>query len=70
MDDNGHGTHCSGIMAATAGNDTGIAGVANNDNVKIMALKILDETGSGYGYDSGAYNYIYKAQQLGVNVLL
>lgn len=70
MDDNGHGTHCSGIMAASTGNGVGIAGVANNDNVKIMALKILDETGSGYGYEAvGAYNYIYKAQQLGVNVV-
>lgn len=70
LDDNGHGSHCSGIMAAKSNNETGIAGTAKSDNVKIMALKILDESGSGYGMEAvGAYNYIYKAQQLGVNVV-
>ena len=69
MDDNGHGTHCSGIMAANC-NNVGIQGVTNNENIKIMPLKILDEDGSGYGIEFvGAYNYIYKAQQLGVNVV-
>lgn len=69
MDDNGHGTHCSGIMAAEY-NNAGIQGVTNNQKIKIMALKILDEDGSGYGIEFvGAYNYIYKAQQLGVNVV-
>ena len=35
-----------------------------------MALKTLNEEGSGSGMDAiGAYNYIYKAQQLGVNVV-
>ncbi len=70
LDDNGHGSHCSGIMAATQGNNAGISGVATSENVKIMALKILDEEGYGYGMEAvGAYNYIYKAQQLGVNVV-
>lgn len=69
IDDNGHGTHCSGIMAANC-NNVGIQGVANNEKIKIMPLKILDEDGSGYGIEFvGAYNYIYKAQQLGVNVV-
>lgn len=69
MDDNGHGTHCSGIMAANH-NNIGVQGVTDNENIKIMPLKILDERGSGYGIEFvGAYNYIYKAQQLGVNVV-
>lgn len=69
MDDNGHGTHCSGIMAANY-NNIGIQGVTANEKIKIMPLKILDESGSGYGIEFvGAYNYIYKAQQLGVNVV-
>lgn len=69
MDDNGHGTHCSGIMAAEW-NQTGIRGIVNNSKIKIMPLKILDADGSGYGMECvGAYNYIYKAQQLGVNVV-
>lgn len=70
LDDNGHGSHCSGIMAGTADNKVGISGVATSDNVKIMGLKILDAEGYGYGFEAiGAYNYIYKAQQLGVNVV-
>lgn len=69
MDDNGHGSHCSGIMAASAENGVGISGIDTDENVKIMGLKILDAEGSGYGYEAfGAYNYIYKAQCEGVNV--
>ena len=44
MDDNGHGTHVAGIIAA-ADNDSGIVGVA--PGVQIYALKVLDSTGSG-----------------------
>jgi subtilisin family serine protease len=36
-DEYGHGTHCAGIVAAIAGNSTGIAGVA--PDVRIMPLK-------------------------------
>ena len=70
MDDNGHGSHCSGIMAAVSGNGVGIEGAAKSENIKIMALKILNADGMGYGMESvGAYNYIYRAQQMGVNVV-
>ncbi len=70
MDDNGHGTHCSGIMAASVQNGIGMAGTAAAEQVKIMGLKILDAEGSGYGMEAvGAYNYIYQAQQNGVNVV-
>lgn len=44
MDDNGHGTHCAGIIAAV-NNDIGVIGVAPEAN--LYALKILDSTGSG-----------------------
>ncbi len=69
MDENGHGTHCAGIIAAQM-NDVGIAGVASiADNVKIMALRFLDESGSGYVSDAlGAYYYIKRAIDAGVNV--
>ena len=67
-DDNGHGTHVAGIISASANNNAGIAGVS--PDVQIMALKFLDEDGSGYLEDAlAAYNYIYCAQQLGVNVV-
>jgi len=70
MDDNGHGTHCSGIMAATADDNDGISGIAQSSNVKIMALKILDADGTCYEMEAvGAYNYIYRAQQLGIHVV-
>lgn len=44
-DDNGHGTHVAGTIAA-ADNDTGVVGVAPKAN--IYALKVLDANGSGY----------------------
>jgi len=44
-DDNGHGTHVSGIVAAED-NSFGVVGVA--PNAKIYALKVLDRRGSGY----------------------
>jgi subtilisin family serine protease len=45
MDENGHGTHCAGIIGAEGGNETGIAGV--NWTVKIMPLKFMDSDGAG-----------------------
>ncbi len=44
LDDNGHGTHCAGIIAATL-NDYGLVGVA--PKVNLYAVKVLDSTGSG-----------------------
>jgi len=38
MDDNGHGTHCIGIIAGTTNNAQGIAGIA--PNCKIMPIKL------------------------------
>ena len=77
MDDNGHGSHCAGIITAAGNNGKGICGIAGADgkngsrnNLDIMALKILDDEGSGYGSEEvAAYNYINKAQQLGVNIV-
>jgi thermitase len=45
MDDNGHGTHASGIAAAESNNKIGIAGVA--PKCKLMPIKALDAKGSG-----------------------
>lgn len=41
----GHGTHVSGIIAATVNNALGGAGIA--PNVKIMAIKILKDDATG-----------------------
>ena len=71
MDDNGHGSHCAGIIGGLAGNNAGIAGVSGGlDNVRFMALKFLDEEGSGYLEGAlASYAYIAKAQSMGVNVV-
>jgi subtilisin family serine protease len=42
---NGHGTHVAGTIAAQMGNQIGVAGIA--PNAKIMALRIMDESGNG-----------------------
>jgi len=44
-DDNGHGTHVSGIIAATTDNAVGVRGVA--PGVKILPIKALNSNGSG-----------------------
>ena len=44
MDDQMHGTHCAGTIAATGNNSIGIAGVAWQ-GVRLMALKFLTSTG-------------------------
>ncbi|MCL4194847.1 MAG: S8 family serine peptidase, partial [Thermoguttaceae bacterium] len=49
-DDNGHGTHVAGTIAAQGNNTLGVTGVA--PGVKLMALKFLDSTGSGYTSDA------------------
>ncbi len=51
-DDNGHGTHVAGIIAASTGNNLGVSGVLGNGRVKIMPLKFLSAKGSGYVSDA------------------
>jgi thermitase len=48
-DDNGHGTHVTGTIAAQTNNGTSIAGIA--PGVTIMPIKVLDASGSGWFSD-------------------
>lgn len=49
MDDNGHGTHVAGIIAATMNNNKGVAGVA--PNVTVMPVKVCNRFGSCWTTD-------------------
>ena len=59
-DENGHGTHVAGTIAALRGNGVGVAGVA--DGSRLMALRVLNAQGTGsvagviqaYGYAAQA----------------
>ena len=67
MDDNGHGTHCAGIIGAEGDNNEGIAGI--NWNVEIMPLKFLGRGGFGTTGDAiKAINYAIDRKEKGVNV--
>lgn len=67
MDDNGHGTHCAGIIGAEGNNGQGIAGV--NWKVEIMPLKFLGRGGFGSTKNAiEAINYAVDRKKAGVNI--
>lgn len=65
MDDNNHGTLCSGIAAAVTNNSIGIAGVCWN--CKIMPVKGLNKDANGY--DDDLANCIYYAVDNGADII-
>lgn len=68
QDDEGHGTHVAGIIAARRDNAKGTAGI--EEGVKILPLKFLDADGTGSLEDAlAALEYVYQAKQLGVNIV-
>ena len=66
-DNDDHGTHVAGIIGASYNNGTGIAGVAGDVEVKIMALKINGGT-KGTGNLSGAIEAIKYATMMGADI--
>ncbi|HVF66985.1 MAG TPA: S8 family serine peptidase [Pyrinomonadaceae bacterium] len=67
MDENGHGTHCAGIVGAEGDNAKGVAGV--NWQVEIMPLKFMGRGGFGTTKDAvEAINYVIERKAAGVNV--
>lgn len=65
QDDNSHGTHVSGILAATGNNGIGIAGI--NWGARIMPVKILDSQGNGT--TDASISGIYFAVNHGAKVI-
>jgi subtilisin family serine protease len=57
-DDNGHGTHVSGVAAAATNNGVGIAGVTWG--AQIMPVKVLGSDGTGWDSDVAA-GIVYAA---------
>lgn len=68
MDDNGHGTHVAGTIAAAGNNGIGVSGI--NWAGSVMALKFLGADGSGSTSDAiRAINYATMQRvRFGVNV--
>ena len=64
IDDNAHGTHCAGIIAAAGDNGLDITGICWN--AKIMALKFLNPL--GYGNIEDAVAALYYAVENGADV--
>lgn len=66
-DNDNHGTHIAGIIAATANNSIGISGVASNVNVRIMSLKIHGGSSSS-GTVANAIKAIRYAEAMGADI--
>jgi thermitase len=65
MDDQGHGSHCSGTIAARGDDGVGLVGVAWK--AKIMGVKFLSASGSGTL--EGAVQSINYANKMGAKIL-
>lgn len=66
-DNDDHGTHIAGIIAAEADNGIGIAGIASNIDVKLMILKINGGS-NGTGSISDAILAIKYATRMGADI--
>ena len=74
-DDNGHGTHCAGTIAARVNNAVGVAGVAgwnpliagSDDYIRLMPVKALDS--SGNGSDAGVADGVVWAANHGARII-
>lgn len=65
MDGNAHGTHCAGTIGAKHSNGVGVAGVM--DDVQLMAVKFLSDSGSGSLAD--AVEAIDYATKMNVDIM-
>lgn len=66
IDDNGHGSHCSGIIGAKGNNGIGITGI--NWNTQIMAIKVFSNDGRGGPLDK-ILQAIRYATKMGAKII-
>lgn len=67
MDDNSHGTHVSGTIAAVGNNGQGVVGV--NWTAKLLGVKVCDSQGSCGSYEMiRGIDYVVNLKNRGVNV--
>jgi len=66
-DDHGHGTHVAGTIGASGNNSIGVTGV--NWKVKLMSVKFLDNSGSGFIEDAiQGFAKLLELKNSGVNI--
>lgn len=68
FDNDNHGTHIAGLLAATANNQQGIVGIASNVNVQIMCLKVFGGV-NGSGTTSSLIEAICYAEANGACIV-
>ncbi len=66
LDDDGHGTHVAGIVAAIENNSYGVAGLTGG-YIEIMAVKVLDSNGAGTSQN--VFNGIQYAIRNGADII-
>ena len=62
-----HGTHGAGTIVASANNNVGIAGIAQNDNIEVMCVKALGGK-DGSGSTSSVIRAIQYAEANGASI--
>ncbi|WP_374719572.1 S8 family peptidase [Parageobacillus toebii] len=67
LDDHGHGTHVTGIIAACANNHEGIVGTAGFAPVDVVPFKVLDREGTGGDFEIA--KAVNDAVSIGANVI-
>ncbi|MDO8689695.1 MAG: S8 family serine peptidase [Dehalococcoidia bacterium] len=68
-DDNGHGTHVSGIIAANTNNGIGVAGIAPGVSLMPIRVECPDPNGNNYIYVSTEVNALHYAADNGARVI-
>lgn len=66
VDENGHGTHVGGTIAAI-NNGKGVVGVLPNGNIKLHIVKVFD--GEGWAYSSSLINAVDNCIDAGAKVI-